>query len=564
MSFRTACLVRISLEKLKLAMQTNLSNLSKLLDVPATDSDDARRRRLLNIFLVFVALIVPITTLPQVFIGPRPNTMQNIFSEDNLLYWYGSLAIWTLCAIVFTLNRFPRVPGWVAGNLFLLGIMVIFAFMDSPVELVSGRSTIIFIIPVFMAAFLLGAGGSLIYSLLIAIELLVLTWAGNLFQSGNENFSPMIVLVFSGFIALVSGRNSERSIRETRRLSSQRAAILQGISDGVILFDPEGKIIVHNSSASRILNRQLDNCRITELVDAIGDHDNADKFYAVWAGRNRQERIEVRGLTLTIAGSEIRDVTGGLIGTAIMLHDVTKEAQVERAKDTILGLSSHEMRTPLAAMMGYAQLLQKLLDQGEEGKMHNGLAAIVNNAKRLNTTLSSLSTLAELQAGRLTIDQKPIKTTDLLVELEPMKRQALAKGLEFQVESSLSSDTLTTDPIHLKQVLTNLVGNAIKFTDRGSVSIRLYQMEESCWGIEVIDTGPGIEADRMPVLFEAFSLAGSDYATRTFQGIGLGLTVAKRLIELMDGSISVESQVGAGTKVIVEFPLGKSPSSLVA
>ena len=88
-------------------------------------------------------------------------------------------------------------------------------------------------------------------------------------------------------------------------------------------------------------------------------------------------------------------------------------------------------------------------------------------------------------------------------------------------------------------------------------------MEESCWGIEVIDTGPGIEADRMPVLFEAFSLAGSDYATRTFQGIGLGLTVAKRLIELMDGSISVESQVGAGTKVIVEFPLEQSLSNLV-
>jgi signal transduction histidine kinase len=222
------------------------------------------------------------------------------------------------------------------------------------------------------------------------------------------------------------------------------------------------------------------------------------------------------------------------------------------------------MRTPLAVMMGYAQLLQKALDQGQEGKLRSGLVAIVNNSRRLNNTLSSLSTLAELQAGRLTIDHKPIKTTDLLVELEQLKRQALDKGLVFHVEASLSSDTLTTDPIHLKQVLTNLVGNAIKFTDRGSVSIRLYQMEESCWGIEVIDTGPGIEADRMPVLFEAFSLAGSDYATRTFQGIGLGLTVAKRLIELMDGSISVESQVGAGTKVIVEFPLGKSPSSLVA
>ena len=88
------------------------------------------------------------------------------------------------------------------------------------------------------------------------------------------------------------------------------------------------------------------------------------KFNAVWAGRTRQERIEVGGLTLTIAGSEIRDSSGGLIGTVIMLHDVTKEAQVERTKDTILGLSSHEMRTPLAAMMGYAEMLQKALDQG--------------------------------------------------------------------------------------------------------------------------------------------------------------------------------------------------------
>jgi len=268
-------------------------------------------------------------------------------------------------------------------------------------------------------------------------------------------------------------------------------------------------------------------------------------------------------LTLTITGSEIRDSSSGLIGTVIMLHDVTKEAQVERAKDTILGLSSHEMRTPLAAMMGYAELFQKALGQKQEETLRQGLAAIVRNCKRLNTTLISLHTLAELQADRLTIDQKPIKVTDLLIQLEPMKRQALDKGLEFHVESSLSSDTLITDPIHLKQVLENLVGNAVKFTDKGSVSVRLYEENGSRWGIEVIDTGLGIEKDRMPVLFESFSLAGNDYATRTFQGIGLGLTVAKQLIELMNGRISVDSQVDSGTKVIVESPLEQSLSNLV-
>jgi signal transduction histidine kinase len=541
-------------------MSTKWSNLSGLIDVPATDPDDARRRRLLNIFLVFIVVLAPIATLLQVFIGPRPNTIQNIFGADNLIFWYGGLALWILCAIVYGLNRSASIPGGVPGNVFLLGIMAFFAFMDSPVELVSGRSTIIFVIPVFMAAFLLGPGGSLVYSLLAIAELLILTWAGNLYQSGVVNFIPMAILIISGLIAFVSGRNTERSIRETRRLSSQRAAILQGISDGVILFDPEGKIIVHNSSASSLLNRRLDNIRIEELLDAVGNNENADKIYAVWAGRTREERIDVGGLTLTITGSEIREVSGGLIGTAIMLHDVTREAQIERAKDTILGLSSHEMRTPMAAMMGYAEIFQKVLGHKQEETLRQGLAAIVRNCKRLNTTLISLHTLAELQAGRLTIEQKLIKTTELLAELEPLKQQAFEKGLEFQVESSLSFDTLTADPPHLRRVIENLVGNAIKFTEEGGVGIRFYQENGSHWEIEVTDTGPGIEADRMPVLFEAFSLAGNDYKTRKIQGIGLGLTVAKQLVELMGGEISVQSQLGAGTKIIVKFPLGQNLS----
>jgi signal transduction histidine kinase len=545
-------------------MFTKLSNLSKLLDVTATDPDDARRRRLLNIFLVFFVVLMTVVALLQVFVGPRPNTIQNIFDSGNLQYWYGLLVAWILCAIVFGLNRTPTIPGWVASNLLLLFIIVLPVPFDTPYELANGRSVIFFIVPIFLASFLLGPVGSLVYSFLVAVELMVLSLVGNVYQSGSENFVPILILLISGTMAFVLGWNSERSIRETRRLSSQRASILQGISDGVVLFDQGGKVIIHNSAASEFLNRQLDNSNIKDLLSELGGQENADKFLAVWNGRTRQERIEVGRLTLAISGSEIRDVMGGLIGTAIMLHDMTKEAQVERAKDTILGLSSHEMRTPLAVLMGYAQMLQKVLDREQGGKLREGLVAIVNNAKRLNATLSSLSTLAELQAGRLTIDQRIIKITDILAELEPLNRQALEKGLEFQVESSLPFDTLTIDPIHLKQVLENLVGNAIKFTETGSIIVHIIQKNDSRWGIEVTDTGSGVEADRIPILFEAFSLAGNDYATRTFQGIGLGLTVAKRLVELMDGEISVQSRVGVGTKFTVEFPLRQSLSPNVS
>jgi len=547
-----------------MTMLTKLSDLSRLIDVPATDPDDARRRRLLNIFLIFFAILAPVLAVFQTVIGPYPNSILGILTGDNSIYWGGCLATLALCALVYALNRLPRIPGWVAASAFLVCLMLVFVFSDTPFELSNGRSTIIFVIPVLMATFLLGSAGSLIATGLVVIELVVLSWFAGAYQSGSEDFTAIIVLIIIGCMALISERNTERSIRETRRLSSQRAAILQGISDGIILLDPDGKVIVHNTSASKILNKGLDHCSILDLLGAVGDQKNSEKLNAVWAGHTRQARIELGGLTLTIAGSEIWDAGGDLIGTAIVLHDMTREAQVERTKDTILGLSSHEMRTPLAVMLGYAQMLQKALERGQAEQLRSGLVAIINNAKRLNTTLSSLSTLAELQAGRLTIDQKPIKTTDLLMQLEPMKRQALDKGLEFQVESSLSSDTLTTDPIHLKQVLENLVGNAVKFTQTGAVRVRLFQENESRWGIEVTDTGSGIETARMPVLFEAFSLAGNDYATRTFQGIGLGLTVAKQLIELMNGRISVQSQVDSGTKVIVEFPLEQSLSKLVS
>ncbi len=114
-------------------MLTNLSNLSRLLDVPATDPDDARRRRLLK-FSWFSLLFSRRLRLFYKCLSAHALTPSRIYlSGDNLLYWYGGLATWILCAIVYALNRSPRVPGWVAGNVFLLGIMVLFAFLDTPV-----------------------------------------------------------------------------------------------------------------------------------------------------------------------------------------------------------------------------------------------------------------------------------------------------------------------------------------------------------------------------------------------------------------------------------------------
>jgi signal transduction histidine kinase len=184
----------------------------------------------------------------------------------------------------------------------------------------------------------------------------------------------------------------------------------------------------------------------------------------------------------------------------------------------------------------------------------------VSNVGRLKVLVNSLLDQAQIQSGTLKLVRIPFSPEKVVREIHSlMSGLAQEKGLAFDVEIGTNlPGNVQGDPERVHQIFVNLVGNAIKFTDQGSVTMRVFPVDDKNWGFSVSDTGDGIPAARLPDIFKPFR-RGADYATRTRQGAGLGLSISKQLVELMGGEIHVNSKSGQGTTFRVILPLETRP-----
>ena len=226
-----------------------------------------------------------------------------------------------------------------------------------------------------------------------------------------------------------------------------------------------------------------------------------------------------------------------------------REAQAaDRAKSAFLANMSHEIRTPLTAIIGFAQLLE------ESGGDPDLSGRIERAGLRLLGTINSVLTFARLEAGRTDVRLEPAvlavlarHAVDSLRPLALTKRLSLALAVDAGAEGARA----LVDPSHLGRVLDNLIGNAVKFTEKGAVAVRVRADRSRVW-VEVSDTGPGIEAGFLPRIFGEFEQATTG-ERRRFEGSGLGLAITKRLVEAMGGVIEVETVVGRGSSFTVGF-----------
>ncbi|HTU01658.1 MAG TPA: ATP-binding protein [Candidatus Sulfotelmatobacter sp.] len=239
-------------------------------------------------------------------------------------------------------------------------------------------------------------------------------------------------------------------------------------------------------------------------------------------------------------------------------------------KSEFLATVSHEVRTPLTA---FRLSLDNLLDGvvGElDPKIRAYLVRLRNTADRLQRLIADLLDLAKLEAGRMELKRCRVRLRDLLEEAaDTLRPAALAKGLVLEVEPSLPEEAVWADPEKLMQILVNLIGNAVKFTETGriGVSAALVRREDgsalapglqSCWAeIAVTDTGEGIPASECHLVFAKFFQAKR--GSRSDHGIGLGLSLAKHLVELHGGRIGLESEVGRGSRFAFSLPLVGEP-----
>ncbi len=235
------------------------------------------------------------------------------------------------------------------------------------------------------------------------------------------------------------------------------------------------------------------------------------------------------------------------------------------AKSAFLANMSHEIRTPLSAIIGYSELLHR--GKLSETEYSGCIDALLRNGRQLSQLVDDILDLSKIEAGHLKITPEWVDLKEIVAGgIEVLSQRAASKGLELRIvgEGKLPSRVFV-DPVRVKQVLLNVVGNAIKFTDRGYVEVRLSVVpvadnsDSHLFSALIADTGPGIEASEMNVIFEPFVQADSSYSRR-HGGTGLGLTLSKTLTQALGGDIRlVGSRKGAGSSFAVTFKIKTPP-----
>jgi signal transduction histidine kinase len=225
-------------------------------------------------------------------------------------------------------------------------------------------------------------------------------------------------------------------------------------------------------------------------------------------------------------------------------------------KSVFVSTASHELRTPLSAILGYADMLQEGIHGPLSEKQHGILKRIVANTGQLLGIVNNLLDQAQIEAGTLTLNVISFTLADLIDGVQGVM-DVLAQSKGLKLTNYIADDlpeTLFGDHQRLRQILINLVGNAVKFTDEGTVHMDAHRLDSDRWALEVSDTGHGIPTEAQSYIFEPFRQA-DDSPTREHTGTGLGLSIVKQLIELMDGEITLESKKGHGSTFTVVLPL---------
>jgi signal transduction histidine kinase len=552
-----------------------------ILNVPVSDPDDARRRRLLNILLLGT-IIATLMGLLAVVIDVI--TRGPIDSAESQATLFGIILVTVGILVIYQINR--RYSGRLAALLFLLLLTGVFSVTDTPEQLTGGRSLFLFTIPIAMSSLIIAPSASFLFAGLSSGVISALAVSIN----HSVNLFGAIGFFMLALVSWLSARSMEDALKELRvinvnldqvviertkalaeslereRIEAGRSqAILNSIADGVVVFDTDWNAILANPALRGMLDLPLElivsknfrdliehprlSPKSRSLLRAMMEHDTQPPSF----------RIEWGNKTLSISAAQVYDYSSDKftnIGTVTVFRDFTREAEVEKLKSTFVAIVSHELRTPLNAILGYAEMFKEAVYGPVNDKQVNMAERIMKNTQRLLGLINDLLDQAQMEAGKLTIQMAPVRPAELLENLHSViDRTAHDKKLKLtsEIDGNLP-EVLNGDGARLQQIMVNLANNGIKFTDRGEVHVRLFCPYADKWGIEVSDTGCGIPETELPYIFDTFRQVEGT-ATRVHRGFGLGLSIVKQLVALMNGEIDVSSTVDVGSKFTITLPL---------
>jgi signal transduction histidine kinase/ActR/RegA family two-component response regulator len=433
----------------------------------------------------------------------------------------------------------------------------------------------------------LGGVGYVLYSVLLAnqtTQQLTLPydgfyWDGAQFQIAYGRFANQVLLYRSGIdadtdeiqlrfevleskLAIVTASTAMLSDRGTLRNRQQE--ILRQLDAALGSIDPDIGLLSKDPGRTLkiigVLRQNQD--AVNELANGRRVVDVAERDYIARDFVSKRRYLFAAGMLLALLS---------MVATAMLLlngyrrsrlihqqraaleaqHQATRAArEASQAKDAFLGMISHELRTPLHAIVSSVELLELNLHSESDRKI---IQRLETGARHLEAQMRDLTDFARIGAGKLELRLTvfdPMELLDSIVDANTPA--AVAKGLALRGQFAGEAGLVESDQHRLRQIVTNLVTNAIKYTDSGSIDVRFERSLERL-DISVIDTGPGIAREQLPLIFKEFTQLDSS-STRRFDGAGMGLAVVRGLVELLGGVVNVSSDVGQGAAFRVSLP----------
>lgn len=341
----------------------------------------------------------------------------------------------------------------------------------------------------------------------------------------------------------------EDRFADLKRERAESAALVEAMVEGVVASDDRGHIVTANAAARRLLGYDVSEAlpaldqifrvkAAREMVDALLD------------GRSVIEReLDLDGQTVLLTG---RPLPHG--GALLVLHDVSDLRKLETVRRDFVANVSHELKTPLTSISGYAETL--VHDSVDQETSRRFLSVILANARRMQQLVDGLLDLSKIESGGWHPEPEVLDAAAVARESWALLAdRAEQRQVEFDTDVEPGAERVYADADALRTILSNLLDNALRYTPPGGTITLRARREDGGVRLSVRDTGPGITSEHLHRIFERFYRADAA-RSRDEGGTGLGLAIVKHLVEAHEGKVSADSTIGAGTEIVVWFPHG--------